>query len=337
MARGGEGRAMKIIWQTRPGPETDFEYQYIRRLVLDKIEAREVFDEAHYQEQGDSDIIIYSCNDKSIPQAFRHYLERAKNFVLIHLSLERLLHNADYYALARLVFRPYFDPRLRDQNVYFLPLGFQSGFLSSDDHAPPEQRKYVWCFAGQLKSHRRRMINKLQNIQPHYLHITKQWADPLAMSAADMQRIYQQTLFVPCPFGNRNPDSYRIMEALENGCIPVVLTFFGEDYFRFVFGDHPFIVAKNWSDASRQISALLSNPSALSQRHAKLIQWYKNFKTDLADDIHHLIVTGCDRAQLRSMQFIYQRETPKFWRLQLYNLYYGHGLHRRLFRWFINL
>jgi len=325
---------MNIVWQTCSGPETDFEYEYVRHVVLKNVAAHEVLDQGNYSQPADGSIVIYSSNDKNISLDLRDYLSRHHDFILIHLSLERLLHRADYYHQARLNY----DPRLSLDHLYYIPIGFQTGFLRPFYlKINFEDKKYIWCFAGQLKSHRKRMIRELTSLQPHFTHITQQWADPNALTPDDMRNIYKQTIFVPCPFGNRNPDSYRIMEALEYGCIPVVLTFLGEDYFKYVFGDHPFIVARSWAQAREEIANLCADPSHLRHYYDKSCNWYQKFKSELSEDVRKLIVDRASSDELISIQFKYQRAPKSSWRLRLYDLYYGHGLHRRIFRWFVNL
>ena len=62
-------------------------------------------------------------------------------------------------------------------------------------------------------------------------------------------KIYSNTKFAPCPFGYVNPDTFRIMESLESGCIPIVLKFRSLDYYQNIFGDHPFILVNDWTEA----------------------------------------------------------------------------------------
>ena len=69
--------------------------------------------------------------------------------------------------------------------------------------------------------------------------------------------VYKETTFAPCPFGFVNPDSFRIMEVLEFGCIPIVKKFNNVDYYKYVFGDHPFIVVKDWKEAPGIMSNLI--------------------------------------------------------------------------------
>ena len=71
--------------------------------------------------------------------------------------------------------------------------------------------------------------------------------------------------FPPCPYGYLNPDSFRIMESLESGCIPIVQKFLFIDYYKLIFGDHPFIVLNKWKSVEKEITNLLSNPKALEK------------------------------------------------------------------------
>jgi hypothetical protein len=331
---------MDIIWQTQAGRETDFDREYIQDVVLLEVMGNHKFDFGSHKVPCSDGVIIYSTHDASISSQFRSYLKENKNYSLVQLCLERLVHDTSYYNLAQNVIRTYYDPRIINKNVYFIPVGFQSGFHNNDlEHTTlaPRIKDNVWCFVGQLKSHRRRMVRAFADIEPNFTYYTTQWADPNALTPNQMRDLYRRTIFVPCPFGNRNPDSYRIMEALEYGCIPIVLTFLGEDYFRYVFGNHPFLVAESWENARDQVRELLSNQEKLRVRQQQTLDWYIKFKNDLACDIRTLLTDRSQSKKLISSQFLYQREPKRWIILRLYDLYYGHGIHRRLFRWFVNL
>lgn len=331
---------MQVIWQTPLDKRSTFDREYVEKVLLVDVECEHFFDEARYERICNHGVVVFATHDPDITHELRQYLNQCQYFSLIQLWLERLVHDTSYYKNARTIFRPYYDPRIKDPNVYFLPVGFQSGFLNENyDAIDFDMKTNVWCFAGQLKSHRKKMIKAMQSLQPHFTYFTKQWADPNALTPEDMRSLYKKTIFVPCPYGNRNPDSYRVMECLEYGCIPVVLNFLGEDYFKNVFGDHPFILASTWADAAAQMQALMRDPEALRARQLAVHTWYRRFKQDLAHDIRTLLRAPAPSPApiLMSVQFTYQRAPKKWYIPALYNLYYGHGLHRRLFRFFINM
>jgi hypothetical protein len=324
---------MRIIWQTVAGQQTEFEQQFLREVVLAQTPHIACFDDGKCEQPADDAVIIYSCFGEHPLAAMVDYLVRSRGYSLIHLSDERLQHDWSYYRNARTVLRSLYDPRQKDDRVFALPLGFQSGFLNKAAQVDFDAKDLVWCFAGQMKSHRRKMVAVLLKFSPNKVHVTSQWSDPGALKPEAMATLYERTIFAPCPFGFRNPDSFRVMEALEGGCIPVVLSFLGEDYFRFIYGDHPFIVARTWVTAAAHMRTLLADPSGLRARQRAAAHWYARYKSDLALDVRD-ILQGASRGSLRSAQFRFQKDGMKPTTVRLYRLYFGRGPLRRLFRHF---
>jgi hypothetical protein len=323
--------AMSLVWQTPPGETTDFEQQFLRDVIFSQTPHQAVFDEGACQAPASDAVIIHSSFARRPPQALLDYLANAPGHCLLHAGDERLQSDPANYGSARAVLRSYFNPRLPAERIFTLPLGFQSGFLNTAD-VDFNAKDVIWCFAGQLKSHRKRMIEAFSAFTPNTVHLTSQWSDPKAMSVEKVALLYSRTVFVPCPFGYRNPETYRVMEALEHGCIPVVLTFLGDDYFRYVYGDHPFIVAKTWAKAAAQVQAVLADPASLRERQRATARWYADFKRDLALDVRD-ILQGARHEDLRSRQFFYQKQGMSRRGRRLYSLYFGRGPIRRVFRW----
>ena len=322
-----------VIWQTAQGQQTDFERQFLCDVVLAATPHEAIFDAASCQTPAENAVVVYSSFDAHPPTALLAYLARSPGHSLVHTGDERLQHDWSHYRAARVVFRSYYDPRQRQNHVFTLPLGFQSGFLNEVGPVALDAKDMIWCFAGQLKSHRKKMVAVLSTFSPNKVHLTSQWSDPEAIAPTAMAALYARTIFAPCPFGFRNPDSFRVMEALEGGCIPVVLSFLGEDYFRFIYGEHPFIVARSWARAAAEMRGLLADPGRLRERQVAVADWYARFKSDLALDVRD-ILKGAVREDLRSSQFRFQHEGMKPATVRRYFLYFGRGPIRRLFRRF---
>jgi hypothetical protein len=171
---------------------------------------------------------------------------------------------------------------------------------------PDKPRDLIWFFAGEVKNHRAKMIATLRHLTPNYIHLTKGWNSPSGLSIEEMQEYFGRAVFAPCPFGNINPDSFRIMEALESGCIPVTVEFLGRDYFQYVYGDHPFVVGKNWKDAAAMMRNILARPEVVAERQFRVKAWYADFKDRLSEDARSIVEGRFDR--LVSEQFRYQVE-----------------------------
>lgn len=97
------------------------------------------------------------------------------------------------------------------------------------------------------------------------------------------------------------------MEALEAGAIPVTIKMKGLDYLRYVFGDHPFIVAKNWEEASCLVKSLLIDPVSLELQREAVVSWYRDFTERLSDDL--ITLARGYSSTLSSEQFRYQKRS----------------------------
>ncbi|PZP42104.1 MAG: hypothetical protein DI598_17340 [Pseudopedobacter saltans] len=120
---------------------------------------------------------------------------------------------------------------------------------------------------------------------------------------------YKNMIFIPSPKGNIYFECNRTMDALEWGCIPVSIKFLGEDCYKYLYGDHPFIIGDKWSDVAQQMKDLINNPKKLRLKQIEVFNWYQNFKKELADDISY-IVNG-EFKKIKGVQFAYQRRVKK--------------------------
>jgi hypothetical protein len=57
---------INLIWQTKDGDETQFEYQYITEYVFKDIQYNKYFDNKSYSTVLDNSVIIYSSNTNII-------------------------------------------------------------------------------------------------------------------------------------------------------------------------------------------------------------------------------------------------------------------------------
>jgi len=297
----------KIIYQTSAGEYTDFEFEYIDKILFSKITHQNFFDYGNLNLIHDNAIIVYSDDSRRISKQLRDYFKKSKDCILLHLSNESLDHKTDYYKGARFVFRSYWNPFSNYQNTFAIPLGFKAGLLNKNkEELIDYNRSYIWSFCGQIKSHRLEMKRVLQNVEPYYIHTTSGWSSDDQLSVESMADIYKQSVFIPCPFGNINPDSFRIMESLEYGCIPVCIKFKGIDYYKYIYGDHPFIIGNTWQECLEAMNHFLSNSELLLQKQLEIRNWYSRFINNLSDDIAS-IVAG-NKTELKSVQFKYQKK-----------------------------
>lgn len=265
---------------------------------------KEVLSEVNYEEIQDGkwsvfkdNSIIVVSNDKK--RKCKKYLDKLAKmhykFAVIQLSDEFYSIPADFYEQCTFVLRHYWHERY-GKNVASFPLGYKQGFLSKEtslEIKDASHRKYVWSFAGQIeKSTRIAMIESMKKIPHYYIHETKQFFDPNALPSDKYRELLLNSIFIPCPRGWANLESFRVYEALECGCIPIVEKT-EIDYFEKVLGNYPFLSLQSWDEAPDLIRALLENPMALEQMRNKCKQWWIDYKKMMKKEIafkiqHHL-------------------------------------------------
>jgi len=183
------------------------------------------------------------------------YLRRAwvagADIVLLHLGDEAYQQDLSAYRWCRAVFRNYRSRMLAARGgVEVLPLGCKAGFARDAVPAPAGARSLAWSFAGDLnKSTRVAMLAAMARVQPYRLHQTSGWDTADALPVAAYRAMMDASLFVPCPTGFASLDSFRVYEALEAGCIPIVERRDGEEYFAAAYGAHPMPVVRDWAEA----------------------------------------------------------------------------------------
>ena len=89
-----------------------------------------------------------------------------------------------------------------------------------------------------------------------------------------MNDILSSTEFIPCPNGFFHPETYRLYEALQCGCIPIV-----EDTYKYydrLFPDNPFLKINKWIEAKDIIFKWEEDKIKKKKEECKT--WWLNFK-----------------------------------------------------------
>jgi len=235
----------------------------------------------------DHSLIIYSSGNKNICSRLQEYFGKFDGikYGLYHMAEETPGHNFDHYSKAQIVFRDSWWNELdKIPNVVPTPMGYWSGYQNLDGKIKKaSDRKYQWLFCGQYKQDRRDMVVSLNKIGYGYTKICKGFNGNGSHSKDEMKELYQNTVFIPCPKGNINVECYRTYDALEHGCIPIVKKYDGEEYYRNVCGNHPFIVVNDWNDF---------NPKDIdiNNKQEEVYNWYIQFKKELKEDVKRRLV-----------------------------------------------
>jgi hypothetical protein len=309
---------MKIVWDVQ---SPMFEERFVNEWLFDgwQVEKSHRADQPVTQE----DLLIVSGLRESRKAVVKRLGPQSPFAAYLLLSDEQLIVPFRPFRKARLLIRNYFRPGWGNRRVFSIPLGFHGDFV--DQREDGGRRDLSWAFAGQIKRDRKAMLESLRMLPQHLVALTSSWADQNGMTGAEVRALYARAHFVPCPFGNMNPDSFRVMEALESGAIPMVLLFKGEDYFRFIYGDHPFLVGSTWKELASKMAGLLDNPQKLAETHHEIWEWYRHYTGTLRSDVRALVSGG--PVNLAGEQWSLQRRARFNPRLRL--LFWWHFTARR--------
>jgi len=235
-------------------------------------------------------IICASCPNQTAVSDLIRYLERIpKPRVLYHMSDEFVEVGRDLYGHCELAIRngsANFD-LANDHNVLQIPLGYVSGFRNGSGAFPKSsERKCSFAFLGTMKNERETMLRTFDELQgPKIVRKTSSFTATTKYFGTFTTIQYKNAVFVPNPKGNWNPECFRMYDALEWGCIPLIKNYsdskYHEGYHYKLFGDHPIPVFGDWKESVDFARELLSEKTALDNLQAKISDWWRNYKSQL--------------------------------------------------------
>lgn len=193
-------------------------------------------------------------------------------------------------------------PRMRvhDDVHFYLPNGYRPNTHELLGSAGYQEKHYDWFFAGQINHERREqclqeanyLINSGEN-KNGTLVTTERFGEEKMPYEEYLARM-ANTKIVFCPSGVESPDNFRLYEALEAGCLPIVDAFSTKHkhpgFWQYMFGhDIPFPVVDYWDAIPKLLPELLLDWRA---RANKCFAWWqlkkREIKWQLIDDIKEL-------------------------------------------------
>lgn len=243
----------------------------------------EIVDDMKFEKYIDNSIVVVvPPQEKQMVPYFKKMHDLGYKFGVILLSDECYTCTTEFYQYAQFVFRNYWHKQFaHDPKVICFGLGYKTGFWKSIPRslAANKDRPYCWSFAGQIggKPTRAAMISELKKAGPYCIHEINAWLDPRSLGTQEYQSLMLNSVFIPCGRGFWNIDSFRIWEALECGCIPIVEKF-PLDYFKKFLGDHPFLAVDSWEQAPFLMAQLFADPGALEAKRQECMQWWREYK-----------------------------------------------------------
>ena len=265
---------LNIIWCISQG-EIDFSYDWITEIFS-------CFDVTHYNDCSkiydifkDNSVIVVCVGKEAninLIEYINSYNNKNLNYTILHLSDETFEQNIDFYKVSKKILRNYFNQQYTDKyNIITIPLGYKSNVKFIDNN----EKDITINFIGQVKSDRNYMLSSFNKIDSRFIHLTNMWNDPNGLNTEQYSYILSRSLFTLCPRGWCSLDSFRINEALECKSIPIsILDNDGTDYFEKIYGNHPFIIGKDWPDAYNKLVSSELNIDEVNT-------WYDKFKDNL--------------------------------------------------------
>ena len=251
--------------------------------ILKKIEYNIIQSETDL-EKNDTLIVI----DSSIEEKSELYTKLniiCSKVFLFHLGDESGSYDlSPVYKNCNYIWRTFCSNKyFKNNKIKCIPIGCKSGVLSKHKN----NRKYKWTFTGTPhKSSRHDLLFQLSEIKPFFCHKTHKFNKKI-ISVDDMSEVLSSTEFIPCPNGFFHPETYRLYEALECGCIPIVENAY--KYYERLFPNNPFIKIDKWAEAKPIINGWGSDQIKRKREECKI--WWSRYKNELQDFIKGKIVS----------------------------------------------
>ena len=207
---------------------------------------------------------------------------KVKKIFLIHLGDEGGAEKKDLvYPLCEHIWRTFSLPMFKNfKNVTSIPIGYKCD--PKKDKINILKRNYKWSFLGTTHgSSRYDLLDKHKNIMPNFINLTEDFSGKKSMDTNDYYKILNNSIFVPIPHGYFHPETYRLYEALEAGCIPII-----ENPFKFFdnfLPNNPLPSVNSWKDSSTIIKKYLENKKDIEIVGNKINDWWTQHKENLKE------------------------------------------------------
>mgnify|MGYP006095377463 CR=1 FL=1 len=193
------------------------------------------------------------------------------------LDLSSIYKNCDY------VWRTFCSGKyFNNEKVKCIPIGYKSGVVNKNKIT----RKYKWAFTGTPhKTSRHDLLFQFKDIEPFFCHKTQKF-DQKIISSDEMSEVLSSTEFIPCPNGFFHPETYRVYEALECGCIPIVENAY--KYYDRLFPSNPFIKTDMWGEAKPILRSWETNQ--INKKRKECMTWWDSYKNELQTFVKNKII-----------------------------------------------
>lgn len=192
-------------------------------------------------------------------------------------------------------------PRMNQHNdVYKIPNGYRPTTREILKEVGFVSKTYDWFFAGQVNHDRRaQCVQELEflrdsNTNPNGVLERSDGFGKEVLPYPEYLAKMAASKVVMCPSGVESPDNFRLYEALEAGCVPVVdafsTNFQTPGFWQYLFEENPpFPIVAYWDELQTLLPTLLKEYPANAN---KIFAWWQMVKRSLynklLDDVKEL-------------------------------------------------
>lgn len=256
------------LFDTTPFVHPDFSFEHF-------LDAREAPD------AEEAVVVIHGDHEISKVYDIQQYLKKFDRSILINIGDENAFFPVDQFqAPNHKIWMQMPVPGKHDFARRFI-LGYPPDALQYMDTFAGVAKSDDWFFSGQITHlHRQRCAEQLRTLTNGVLRETTGFFQGLGR--AEYYRHMAGAKIIPCPSGPVTPDTFRLWEALESGCVPIVDASCPKSGFPAGFWEYalhqkpPFPIIQDWKDLPAMIDAELRKwPDNAIQLGA----WWQNYQS----------------------------------------------------------
>lgn len=284
---------LTVLWGTGNPCESEWEYDWLREL-LDAAGLQYQIQNLNMSKHIVPNTLIVLNHMIPYMPYLQQYEAQGIPYGVIHLSDERFNANVSFYNhnMCRFVFRNYFTPKYVHPKMTFFALGYKRGFWADARSNPMSytvsERQYIWSFAGTPKGKRSANMLHFADINPHKVvweHGDSFHNPKTGLDTIEYRNLMLNSICVLCLEENVITDTFRLCEAFECGCIPIVVNV---EYFENLFESKlPCIIGStSWQENAKKLQSLDMN--SLETLRQECYTFWCDYKKNLA---HKLALT----------------------------------------------
>ena len=275
---------MKLLWNTNKNINSFWgNYHFINSTswiyTIIQQTKYEIIDHVNKIDEKDQLIIIDS--QLSIKKELYEKLsKKCSSIYLIHLGDEGGTEDTNLvYNYCKHVWRTFGLPKyFNNDKITCIPIGYKS--RPNFQNKEIIKRKFLWSFMGTIHgASRYDLIHQNQNLKPNFINKTSSFASGESLDSEKYYEILYDSIFIMVPHGYIHPESYRLYETLEAGCVPIIEN--PHNFYDNFLPKNPLIKINLWKESSEIIKKLFNDKNKLKEKSNEINLWWKNYKKNL--------------------------------------------------------